>query len=148
MRGSRHQQRHPYHSCEAAGADAPRSALQEGDAQQGGHATPKAKLAATSDSQWAPRYSRENAIDDTSSTAASTVTGTWIYNGTKRDASTSGAFRLRAGTLGDTSWLHPSAPFSLRSKQPWIILPTGDQLFQTQPTDIPPLPTSDAGAGH
>jgi len=61
--------------------------------------------------------------------------GTWVYNGTRRHSRTSGAFRLRAGTLDDTSWLRPTAHFWLRSKQPWIILPTGDLRFETQPAD-------------
>jgi hypothetical protein len=39
----------------------------------------------------------------------------------------------RAGTLDDTSWLRPTAHFWTRSKQPWITLPEGDQIFETQP---------------
>ena len=42
-------------------------------------------------------------------------------------------FRVRAGTLDDTSWLRPTAHFWTRSKQPWITLPEGDQIFETQP---------------
>lgn len=41
--------------------------------------------------------------------------------------------RVRAGTLDDTSWLRPTAHFWTRSKQPWIVLPEGDQVFETQP---------------
>jgi hypothetical protein len=74
--------------------------------------------------------------------------GTWIYNGARRYSRTSGAFRLRAGTLDDTSWLRPSVHFWLRGKQPWIILPTGDLQFQTQPADTTLLPTSDADNGY
>ena len=41
--------------------------------------------------------------------------------------------RVRAGTLDDTSWLQPTAHFWTRSKQPWIVLPEGDEVFETQP---------------
>jgi hypothetical protein len=48
-----------------------------------------------------------------------------------------GAFRsVRAGTLDDTSWLRPTAHIWTRSKQPWVILPDGDQQFETQPDDF------------
>src|SRR6202035_2572517 len=40
-------------------------------------------------------------------------------------------FRVRAGTLDDTSWLRPTA--FLDPQQPWITLPEGDQIFETQP---------------
>jgi hypothetical protein len=41
--------------------------------------------------------------------------------------------RVRGGTLDDTSWLKPTAHFWTRSKQPWVALPEGDQIFTTQP---------------
>jgi hypothetical protein len=41
--------------------------------------------------------------------------------------------RVRAGTLDDTSWLCPTAHFWTRSKQPWVVLPEGDQIYETQP---------------
>jgi hypothetical protein len=41
--------------------------------------------------------------------------------------------RVRAGTLDDTSWLRPTAHFWTRSKQCWVVLPEGDQIFETQP---------------
>jgi hypothetical protein len=41
--------------------------------------------------------------------------------------------RVRAGTLDDRSWLRPTAHFWTRSKQPWVILPAGNQLYETQP---------------
>jgi hypothetical protein len=50
--------------------------------------------------------------------------------------------RVRAGTLDDTSWLHPTAHFSTRSKQPWITLPEGCRSFETQPDDTDPLPST------
>jgi hypothetical protein len=40
---------------------------------------------------------------------------------------------VRAGTLDDTSWLHPTTHFWTRSKQPWVVLPEGDQVYETQP---------------
>ena len=41
--------------------------------------------------------------------------------------------RVRAGTLDDTSWLRPTLHFWTRSKQPWVTLPEGGQIFETQP---------------
>ena len=41
--------------------------------------------------------------------------------------------RVRAGTLDDTSWLKPTAHFWTRSKQPWVTLPEGSEVFATQP---------------
>lgn len=41
--------------------------------------------------------------------------------------------RVRGGTLDDTSWLRPTAHFWTRSKQNWVILPEGDEIFATQP---------------
>jgi len=43
---------------------------------------------------------------------------------------------VRAGTLDDTSWLHPTVHFWTRSKQPWVALPKGAQSFETQPVDL------------
>jgi hypothetical protein len=43
--------------------------------------------------------------------------------------------RVRAGTLDDTSWLRPTRHIWTRSKQPWITLPAGDQIFAAQPAD-------------
>lgn len=54
--------------------------------------------------------------------------GSWVYNGAKPDGR-----RVRAGTLDDVSWLRPTTHFWTRSKQPWITLPEGDQLFETEP---------------
>ena len=41
--------------------------------------------------------------------------------------------RVRGGTLDDTSWLKPTAHFWTRSKQPWVTLPEGSEVFATQP---------------
>jgi len=43
---------------------------------------------------------------------------------------------VRGGTLDDTSWLRPSVHFWTRNKQPWIAIPEGDQIFETQPADL------------
>jgi hypothetical protein len=40
---------------------------------------------------------------------------------------------VRGGTLDDTSWLRPTVHFWTRSKQPWVMLPEGDRIFETQP---------------
>ena len=56
--------------------------------------------------------------------------GSWVCGASRSD---DGLRRVRAGTLDDTSWLRPTAHFWTRSKQPWIALPEGDQIFETQP---------------
>jgi len=43
---------------------------------------------------------------------------------------------VRGGTLDDTSWLRPTVHFWTRNKQPWIAIPEGDQIFETQPADL------------
>ena len=57
--------------------------------------------------------------------------GCWVYSRSKSD---NGVSRVRAGTLDDTSWLRPTKHFWTRSKQLWVMLPDGDQVFETQPT--------------
>jgi hypothetical protein len=54
--------------------------------------------------------------------------GSWVV-GTPRD----GVIRVRAGTLDDTSWLRPTRHIWTRSKQPWITLPKGDEVFERGP---------------
>lgn len=54
--------------------------------------------------------------------------GSWVC-GTPRE----GMVRVRAGTLDDTSWLRPTRHIWTRSKQPWITLTEGDEVFETQP---------------
>ena len=54
--------------------------------------------------------------------------GSWVC-GMPRD----GVVRVRAGTLDDTSWLRPTRHIWTRSKQPWITLPQGDEIFEVQP---------------
>jgi hypothetical protein len=56
--------------------------------------------------------------------------GCWICGASSSDH---GLRRVRSGTLDDTSWLRPTVHFWTRSKQPWVALPEGDQIFETQP---------------
>jgi len=60
--------------------------------------------------------------------------GCWITCAPQAGA-TSGEMirRVRAGTLDDLSWLKPTAHFWTRSKQPWVTLPEGSEVFATQP---------------
>jgi hypothetical protein len=53
--------------------------------------------------------------------------GSWIC-GMPRD----GVNRVRAGTLDDTSWLRPTRHIWVRSKQAWVDLPPGDEVFPMQ----------------
>ena len=46
--------------------------------------------------------------------------GTRIHHSTS-DAAVS----LKAGTLDDTSWLHPRAHYWTKRKQPWVVIPDG-----------------------
>ncbi len=55
--------------------------------------------------------------------------GSWISNGPRPDGR-----RVRVGTLDDTSWVKPTVHFWTRSKQPWVVLPEGGQIFETQPS--------------
>jgi hypothetical protein len=60
--------------------------------------------------------------------------GSWICNGPDPTSTAPGERRVvRAGTLGDTSWLRPTVHFWTRSAQPWITLPEGDRRFERQP---------------
>ena len=54
--------------------------------------------------------------------------GTWVC-GLPRD----GLHRVRAGTLDDTSWLRPTRHIWTRSKQPWITIADGDEVFEKGP---------------
>lgn len=57
--------------------------------------------------------------------------GCWLFSTPER-----GLARVRAGTLDDTSWLRPSVHFWTRSKQPWVALPEGGEVFETQPAGL------------
>ena len=60
--------------------------------------------------------------------------GTWLFGQARPGTEFPGMVRIvRGGTLDDTSWLRPSAHYWVRSKQPWIALPDGVTVFQTQP---------------
>ncbi|HZT87441.1 MAG TPA: GFA family protein [Stellaceae bacterium] len=60
--------------------------------------------------------------------------GCWIAGGPQPGAARGQRIRrVRAGTLDDRSWLRPTAHFWTRSKQPWVVLPEGSQIFETQP---------------
>lgn len=60
--------------------------------------------------------------------------GTWICSGEKPGVAGPDTLRrVRPGTLDDTSWVTPTAHYWIRSKQPWVRLPEGDQRFETQP---------------
>ena len=54
--------------------------------------------------------------------------GSWV-SGMPRD----GVVRLRGGTLDDTSWLLPTRHIWTRSKQAWVAIPEGDEVFEGQP---------------
>ena len=56
--------------------------------------------------------------------------GCWICGESTSD---DGLRRVRTGTLDDTSWLRPTVHFWTRSKHPWVALPEGDQIYETQP---------------
>jgi hypothetical protein len=53
--------------------------------------------------------------------------GSWV-GGMPRD----GVVRVRGGTLDDTSWLRPTRHIWTRRKQPWVMLPEGDEVFEGQ----------------
>lgn len=58
--------------------------------------------------------------------------GSWICAGPNLSA----VRNVRAGTLDDTAWLRPTVHFWTRSKQPWVMLPEGSEIFETQPADM------------
>jgi hypothetical protein len=43
---------------------------------------------------------------------------------------------VRGGTLDDTSWLKPTTHFYTRNKQPWVMLPEGATIYETQPNRV------------
>jgi len=59
--------------------------------------------------------------------------GCWICGAPQPGTTGEMVRRVRAGTLDDTAWLRPTAHFWTRSKQPWVVLREGDQIFETQP---------------
>ncbi|HLY44098.1 MAG TPA: GFA family protein [Stellaceae bacterium] len=66
--------------------------------------------------------------------------GSWICSGPKPGTAPPDTLRrVRAGTLDDTSWPHPTLHYFARSKQAWIVLPEGGHSFETQPEDLTPF---------
>ena len=60
--------------------------------------------------------------------------GCWVVSSPQPGAAPGAMIRrVRGGTLDDTSWLKPTAHFWTRSKQPWVVLPEGGEVFATQP---------------
>lgn len=60
--------------------------------------------------------------------------GGWIASGPQPGQAPGEMIRrVRAGTLDDRSSLRPTAHFWTRSKQPWVALPEGDEIYETQP---------------
>jgi hypothetical protein len=63
--------------------------------------------------------------------------GSWICGGPQPGAAQAELVRrVRCGTLDDTSWLRPTTHFWTRSKQPWVVLAEGSQIFEMQPPDL------------
>jgi hypothetical protein len=54
--------------------------------------------------------------------------GSWVCSVPRE-----GLARLRGGTLDDTSWLRPTRHIWTRSKQAWVAIPEGDEVFEGQP---------------
>jgi len=63
---------------------------------------------------------------------------TWVCSGDAGPGSPSEEEirTVRAGTLDDTSWLHPTLHIWTRSAQSWFTLPEDGHCFETQPEDI------------
>jgi hypothetical protein len=40
---------------------------------------------------------------------------------------------VQGGSLDDRTWLRPTRHLWTRSKQPWVEIPAGDEVFETQP---------------
>ena len=57
--------------------------------------------------------------------------GTRIYHQTEWRK---GKLSVKPGTLEDTSWLKPDMHLWTRNKQPWVIIPDGVEVFETQPS--------------
>ena len=63
--------------------------------------------------------------------------GICLCGGVKIGTEPSGYARIvGGGTLDDTSWLKPTTHFYTRSKQPWVILPEGATIYETQPNRV------------
>jgi hypothetical protein len=63
--------------------------------------------------------------------------GIWIGGMSRPDTQARGVVRvIRAGNLDDTSWVRPTIHFWTHSRQPWVVLPEGDQQYETQPESV------------
>ena len=63
--------------------------------------------------------------------------GIWIGGEPRPGTQVPGMVRvIRGGTLDDTSWVRPTIHFWTRSRQPWVVLPDGDQRCETQPVNV------------
>jgi hypothetical protein len=58
--------------------------------------------------------------------------GCWISGIGRPDVSGELVRRVRAGTLDNPFSVRPTAHFFTRSKQPWVTLPEGDDIFEAQ----------------
>ena len=58
--------------------------------------------------------------------------GCWIAGTARPNEAGVLVRRVRGGTFDDRSWLRPTQHIFVRSKQPWVTLPAGDQLFEAQ----------------
>ena len=59
--------------------------------------------------------------------------GSWITSGTDPKLAPTKPTRIvLGGTLDDVSWLQPTVHYWTRTKQPWITLPAGDTIHETQ----------------
>jgi hypothetical protein len=61
--------------------------------------------------------------------------GICLCDGVKIGTEPAGYTRIiRGGTVDDTSWLNPTTHFWTRNKQPWVLLPGGVTIYETQPS--------------
>ncbi len=58
--------------------------------------------------------------------------GTRLFHARGKYAET---LNIKAGSLDDTSWLHPAGHIWTKSKQPWVVLPENALTYDRQPED-------------
>ena len=83
-----------------------------------------------------PRFTRDGATASgrVKSRSVCPDCGTWLFGDPRPGTQHAGMIRVvRGGTLDDTSWLKPTTHFWTRSKQPWVVLPEGATIHETQP---------------
>jgi hypothetical protein len=59
--------------------------------------------------------------------------GSWVSSAAWSTPSGDVLRVVQGGSLDDNSWLRPTTHFWTRSKQPWVTLPAGDRVYETQP---------------